>query len=154
MIDWTARANAVFAKNPRTPTAKTDETPISSVSSVGSEGVSEKSQPGFVGFVGTSPEAWQKNEIAGKAANRWLLHFPDGVLEVTFAPAVRHAEALRRYPLAVAAEPLADPAPVWMPDDLRALLLPLSLDDRALAREMYAIDPEGTRLLLEGMAKR
>lgn len=73
---------------------------------------------------------------------------------MTFAPPARHADVLRRYPLAVAAELLPDPAPVWMPDDLRALLLPLSLDDRAMAREMYALDPEGTRRLLEGMAKR
>ncbi len=34
MIDWTARARAVFAKAPAAPTAKGDETPLSSVSSV------------------------------------------------------------------------------------------------------------------------
>jgi len=79
---------------------------------------------------------------------------PDGLLEVTFAPAARHAEVLRQYPLAGVAEPLPDPAPVWMPADLRALLLRLDLDDRPLMAEMYAIDPEGTPLLLEGMAKR
>lgn len=93
------------------------------------------------------------NAPARETASRWLLHLPDGLLEVTFAPAACHADVLGRYPLAVAAEPLPDPAPVWMPADLRALLLPLDLDDRALARDMYAIDPDGTRLLVEGMVK-
>ncbi|MCO5118769.1 MAG: hypothetical protein M9951_03940 [Burkholderiaceae bacterium] len=73
---------------------------------------------------------------------------------MTFAPPARHADVLRRYPLAVAAEPLGDPAPVAMPAGLLMLVNRLDRDDRPLVAEMYAIDPEGTRRLVEDMAKR
>lgn len=44
-------------------------------------------------------------------ARGWLLHYPDREpLEVWFAPAADHAEALAGYPDAVAAEPLLDQA--------------------------------------------
>lgn len=148
MIDWTARANAVLEKNARTPTAITVETPVSSVSSVRPEGVPENSQPGFVGFVGAFPEVLQKNEVA--TANRWRLHFADAdALEVTFAPAVDQAEALARYPDALAAEPI--------PGDLLALFDACANAelydeaDRAARPAMFAVDPEGTRRLIGAM---
>ena len=53
-----------------------------------------------------------KGRVEGTAppirATRWLIHFLDREpLEVWFAPAADHAEALAGYPDAVAAEPLA-----------------------------------------------
>lgn len=154
MIDWTARANAVFEKNARTPTGITVETSVSSVSSVRPEGVPENSQPGFVGFVGAFPEVLQKNEVA--TANRWRLHFADA-LEVTFAPAVDQAEALARYPDALAAEPIAEPQAVPIPGDLLALFDACANAelydeaDRAALPAMFALDPEGTRRLIGAM---
>ena len=39
----------------------------------------------------------------------WRLHFPDGeTLDVSFCPAVTHAEALARYPQAIAAKPIPE----------------------------------------------
>lgn len=131
--------------------ARLESQAVSPVTPRNSAGVTRKAAP-VLDCTPVTPVTPQSDVTATARVSRWLLHLPDGLLEVTFAPAVRHAEVLRQYPLAVAAEPLPDPAPVWMPADLRALLLRLDLDDRAMAREMYAIDPEGTRLLIEGMA--
>ena len=42
-------------------------------------------------------------------ATRWLLHYADrGPMEVWFAPAADHAEALALYPEAIAAVPIPD----------------------------------------------
>lgn len=158
MIDWAARANAVFEKNARTPTAITAETPVSSVSSVRPEGVPENSHPGFVGFVGAFPEVLQKNEVA--TANRWRLHFAHAdVLEVTFAPAVDHAGALASYPVAVAAEPIpgtAEPVPADLaaPFDACAMAGLYDDADRAALPAMLALDAEGTRGLIEATHSR
>jgi hypothetical protein len=56
---------------------------------------------------------------AGDArSRRWALHFADAEpLTVTFDPVASHADALARYPHAVAAEPLPEPTPTALPDD-------------------------------------
>ncbi|MFP5414570.1 MAG: hypothetical protein ACLGG1_06105 [Gammaproteobacteria bacterium] len=74
---------------------------------------------GFDGFVGRSdgtrahshPAAseTQTDTAPPVRATRWLIHFLDREpMEVWFAPAADHAEALVGYPDAVAAEPLAE----------------------------------------------
>lgn len=126
---------------------------VTPVTSRNSAGVTSKPAPALTCTPVTSVTP-RKDNAAAARASRWLLHLPDGVLEVTFAPAACHADVLGRYPLAVAAEPLTDPEPVAMPADLLMLVNRLDRDDRPLVREMYAIDPEGTRRLVEGMAKR
>lgn len=95
------------------------------------------------------------NRPGRKVAARWRLYFADAEpCELTTVPPASRAEMLARYSNASAAEPLADPAPVAMPADLATLVNRLDRDDRPLAREMYAIDPVGTRRLVEGMTKR
>ena len=52
-------------------------------------------------------------------AQRWLIRFADREpLEVTFAPAATHAEALGSYLGAVSAEPMPEPTVLTMPSDL------------------------------------
>ncbi len=47
--------------------------------------------------------------MSSEAWPAWLLHFPDSdPLSVSFCPTVTHAEALARYPEAIAAEPIPE----------------------------------------------
>lgn len=58
----------------------------------------------------TSPNGVTAQDSA--THSRWLLHFADrDYIEVTFAPPVALADVLRQYVGAVAAVPIADPAP-------------------------------------------
>lgn len=98
------------------------------------------------------------NRPERKIASRWRLHFADAdALEVTFAPAVDQAEALTRYPDALAAEPIPEPQAVPIPGDLLALFDACAKaglygdDDRAALPAMFALDPEGTHRLIEDM---
>jgi len=101
----------------------------------------------------TSPEAVTPQS----RACLWLLHFPDlDPVAVAFAPAVDHAGVLAAYPQAIAAEPMPEAAePV--PADLAALFDACERiglygdEDRAALLAMHALDPEGTRGLIEAM---
>jgi len=91
----------------------------------------------------------------------WLLHFPDlDPVAVAFAPAVDHAGALAAYPAAIAAEPMAEPPAVPVPADLAALFDACERiglygdEDRAALPTMFALDPDGTRGLIEAMHSR
>jgi len=82
----------------------------------------EVGELGELHFLCTNPEGRELN-LAGDVhretptdtappirATRWLLHYADrDPLEVWFAPAVDHDEALAAYPSAVAAEPMPEP---------------------------------------------
>jgi len=86
-------------------------------------------------------------------ATRWLIHFLDREpLEVWFAPAADHDEALASYPDAVAAEPLPErtdtrTATVIERDELLALVEAIYAadtdQDRAEALDAALADPEG-----------
>lgn len=90
---------------------------------------------------------------------RWLLHFEDrDPVEVTFDPRVDHAGALGVYPLAIAAEPLPDAAPVReVPMDIELLAHELLKarrlidDDLEALPVMVARDERATRELVEAM---
>ena len=70
----------------------------------GTAGTAEKGKGG-----GDSSETLPSDTAPPIRATRWLLHYADREpLEVWFAPAADHAEALVAYPDAVAAEPLAE----------------------------------------------
>ena len=70
----------------------------------GTAGTAEKGKGG-----GDSSETLPSDTAPPIRATRWLLHYADREpLEVGFAPAADHAEALVAYPDAVAAEPLLD----------------------------------------------
>lgn len=105
----------------------------------------------------TSPEA-----VTPQArACLWLLHFLDlDPVAVAFAPAVDHAGALSACPAAIAAEPMTEPPAVAVPADLVALFDACERiglyddEDRAALPTMLALDPEGTRGLLEAMYAR
>ncbi len=91
-------------------------------------------------------------------ATLWLLHFPDlDPVAVAFAPERDQAEVLAAYPDALAAEPMPEPQAVPIPGDLLALFDACSKaglyddDDRAALPAMFALDPEGTRRLIEAM---
>lgn len=91
----------------------------------------------------------------------WLLHFPDlDPVAVAFAPAFDHADALAAYQAAIAAEPMPEPPAVPLPADLAALFdacerIGLYDDqDRAALPAMFALDPDGTRGLIEVMHSR
>lgn len=72
----------------------------------GTAGTAEKDKGG-----GDSGETLPTGTAPPIRATRWLLHYADREpLEVGFAPAADHAEALVAYPDAVAAEPLLDHA--------------------------------------------
>ena len=72
----------------------------------GTAGTAEKGKGG-----GDSSETLPSDTAPPIRATRWLLHYADREpLEVWFAPAADHAEALVGYPDAVAAEPLLDHA--------------------------------------------
>jgi len=94
-------------------------------------------------------------------ADRWLLYFTDhDSVEVTFAPPASHAEALVHSPGAIAAEPLPEVAHGPVPAGLMALFdacVQASLygyEDRVALLAMLALDPEGTRGLIEAMHSR
>ena len=70
----------------------------------GTAGTAEKDKGG-----GDSGETLPTGTAPPIRATRWLLHYADREpLEVGFAPAADHAEALVAYPDAVAAEPLPE----------------------------------------------
>lgn len=70
----------------------------------GTAGTAEKGKGG-----GDSSETLPSDTAPPIRATRWLLHYADREpLEVWFAPAADHAEALVAYPDAVAAEPLPE----------------------------------------------
>ena len=72
----------------------------------GTAGTAEKGKGG-----GDSSETLPSDTAPPIRATRWLLHYADREpMEVHFAPAADHAEALVAYPDAVAAEPLLDHA--------------------------------------------
>jgi hypothetical protein len=94
-------------------------------------------------------------------ASLWLLHFPDlDPVTVAFAPAVDHAGVLSAYPAAIAAEPMTEPPAVPLSADLVALFDACERiglygdEDRAALPSMLALDPEGTRRLIEAMNAR
>ena len=89
MIDWSARANAIFQQKPPTPTDKGDETPVVSVSSVGSEGVSDRTEGGFVGFVGGPPDPFRENAIPAEIDERINRMVRDGAIDDDDAALVR-----------------------------------------------------------------
>jgi len=91
----------------------------------------------------------------------WLMHFADrNPATVTFAPAVDHAGALAVYPDAIAAEPMPDPPAVPVPADLAVMFDACERiglyddEDRAALPTMLALDPDGTRRLIEAMYAR
>jgi hypothetical protein len=105
-----------------------------------------------------SPE---KRECVDAPASLWLLHFPDlDPVTVAFAPAVDHAGVLSAYPATIAAEPMTAPSAVSMPADLAAMFDACKRiglygdEDQASLPEMFALDPAGTRGLVEAMHAR
>jgi hypothetical protein len=103
----------------------------------------------------------EKRESRDAPASLWLLHFPDlDPLAVAFAPAVDHAGVLSAYPAAIAAEPMTEPPAVAVPSDLVGLFDACERiglygdEDRAALPAMLALDPEGTRGLIEAMHAR
>lgn len=88
----------------------------------------------------------------------WEVHFPGlDPLTVVFAPPVEHAEVLRQYPAATAAVPMPEPVAVPLPADLLALVEVcvlagvLTEDDRPALGRGFAVDPQGTRALIESL---
>lgn len=99
--------------------------------------------------------------VIAERAFRWQLHFSDcDPLQVTFAPALDHADVLASYPDAVGAEPVPEPPAVAIPGDVAALFdaserAGLYDDtDRAALPAMVAIDADGTRALVADMQGR
>jgi len=94
-------------------------------------------------------------------SHRWLLHFADAEpLAATFAPAVALTDVLARYPDALAAEPLPDPAPSALPEDIAARMDEcVAADlydegDRALLAVMHSTDADATRALVDATHAR
>jgi hypothetical protein len=94
-------------------------------------------------------------------ADSWLLHFVDREpAAVTFAPAVTHADALARYPGAVAAQPMPEPSPGALPADVagridECIAADLYRDeDRELLAVMHAADADATRALIDALHGR
>jgi hypothetical protein len=94
-------------------------------------------------------------------ADRWLLHFVEREpLTITFAPAVMRADALARYPDAVAAQPVSEPAPAPLPVEVagridECITADLYGDqDRELLVRMYAADADATRALIDALHTR
>lgn len=78
-----------------------------------------------------------------KTAAGWLLHFPDlDPVAVAFAPERDQAEVLAAYPDALALFDACAKAGLY------------GDDDRAALPAMFALDPEGTRGLIEAMHDR
>lgn len=94
-------------------------------------------------------------------AQRWVIHFADrDPLEVTFAPAVTHAEALASYRCGVAAEPIPESPGVMIPPDLTEAFDQCAAADRYGDRDRtslsatFAVDPVATRALATEMRGR
>jgi len=89
---------------------------------------------------------------------QWSLHFAEAEsLTVTFVPAATHAEVFRRYPDALAAEPVVEPLPVAMPAELAAKVRRCcevglyGVEDTEMLVAMYSTDADGTGVLVEAM---
>lgn len=105
-----------------------------------------------------SPE---KYETTATLASMWHLHFTSrDPITVAFSPAVDHAGALAAYPTANAAEPATVPPAARVPAETEALFDACErvglygTEDRAALPALIAIDPEGTRGLIEAMHSR
>ena len=95
------------------------------------------------------------------AATCWRLHFADrDDVRVTFSPAVERSAVLAAYPDAVAAEPVQEATVLPLPADLTTMVdscIGIGLygdEDRAALPTMFALDPDGTRGLIEAMHSR
>ena len=123
--------------------------------------VAEPSAPSVATVASVTVATPEESESRAVTASRWRQHFADqNMMAVTFAPAVGHAGALAAYPAAVAAEPIAEPKAVPVPADLAALFDACERiglygdEDRAALPTMFALDPDGTRGLIEAMHSR
>jgi hypothetical protein len=132
---------------------------VTPVTSAKSAGVTPKPAPALdcTPVTAVTPKC---DVTANARACRWLLHFADAeALEVTFAPERDQAEVLAWYSDAIAAEPLPETT-AMVPAELLALFdacarAGLCDDaDRAALPAMFALDPEGTRKLIEAMHDR
>ena len=87
---------------------RTDAGPVTSVTPTDDEGVTTKAAP-ILGCTPVTPVTPQVGNGQGATAGAWMMHFPDREpLEVHFAPAADHAEALALYPEAIAAVPIPE----------------------------------------------
>lgn len=123
--------------------------------------VADPSAPSVATVASVTVATAEERESKAVAASLWLLHFSDpGPMVVAFSPAVDRAGVLAAYPAAMAFEPLTEPPAVSVPADLATLfdaceLVGLCDDhDRAALPAMFALDPDGTRGLIEVMHSR